>query len=78
MARQRRFAEHRAWMIRSFALTTSTVVNRLWLVLTHHRSVAIIIAAASASVWLSWVVNLLIAEWWLQRRRAAGDRLRAR
>ncbi|MGH3907643.1 MAG: DUF2306 domain-containing protein [Pseudonocardiaceae bacterium] len=30
MARQRRFAEHREWMIRSFALTTSIVVNRLW------------------------------------------------
>ncbi len=32
MARQRRFAEHREWMIRSFALTTSIVVNRLWLI----------------------------------------------
>ena len=29
MARQRRFVEHREWMIRSFALTTSIVVNRL-------------------------------------------------
>ena len=46
LTRQRRFAEHREWMIRSFALTTS-------------------------------VVNLLIAEWWLQRGRAAGGRLRA-
>jgi hypothetical protein len=31
-ARQRRFVEHRVWMIRSFALTASIVVNRLWLV----------------------------------------------
>ncbi|MGH3977844.1 MAG: hypothetical protein ACRDRZ_02400 [Pseudonocardiaceae bacterium] len=33
-------------------------------------------AAAGASVWLSWVVNLLVAEWWLQRGRAARHRAR--
>ncbi len=73
MARQRRFAEHREWMIRSFALTTSIVVNRLWLILLiivlspqvdttfGGDAEAMITVAASASVWLSWVVNLLIA-----------------
>jgi hypothetical protein len=30
----------------------------------------VITTAAQASVWLSWVVNLLAAEWWLQRGRA--------
>ncbi|MGH3983912.1 MAG: hypothetical protein ACRDST_14825 [Pseudonocardiaceae bacterium] len=35
---------------------------------------AMITAAVSASVWLSWVVNLLIAEWWLQCGRAARHR----
>ena len=88
MARQRRFAEHREWMIRSFALTTSIVVNRLWLVLliaalspqvdtTYGGDrTAMITAAANASVWLSWVVNLLAAEWWLQRGRATQVRAR--
>ena len=86
MARQRRFAEHREWMIRSFALTTSIVVNRLWailLVVVLSPQVdttfggdqdAMITAAANASVWLSWVVNLLVAEWWLQRGRARAQR----
>ncbi len=86
MARQRRFAEHREWMIRSFALTTSIVVNRLWLVLLllvlwpqvdttfGGDQTAMINTAAAASVWLSWVVNLLLAEWWLQRGRAARHR----
>ena len=37
---------------------------------------AMITAAANATVWLSWVVNLLVAEWWLQRGRAT--RVRAR
>jgi hypothetical protein len=89
-ARRRRYREHREWMIRSFALTTSIVVNRLWLVLMfavllpqrdttfHGDEDALIDAAAGASVWLGWVVNLLVAEWWLHRRRgtgrAAGDR----
>lgn len=90
MARQRRFAEHREWMIRSFALTTSIVVNRLWLVplivvlapqvdtTFGGDQTAVINAAAGASVWLSWVVNLLVAEWWLQRGRAARHRARLR
>ncbi|MGH3910200.1 MAG: DUF2306 domain-containing protein, partial [Pseudonocardiaceae bacterium] len=64
MARQRRFAEHREWMIRSFALTTSIVVNRLWLVLLliilwpqvnttfGGDETAMINTAAAASVWL--------------------------
>lgn len=80
-ARRRRFAEHREWMIRSFALAFSIVANRLWVV------VCIIVfaldevpvdgapsppdfaQAIGVATWLSWVVNLLIAEWWLHRTR---------
>ena len=75
-ARQRRFADHRAWMIRSVALTFSIVVNRAWIgvyLLLFSAfvplDVAAIMAAATASVWTSWVVNLLVAEWWLLRSR---------
>ncbi|HWM59981.1 MAG TPA: DUF2306 domain-containing protein [Pseudonocardia sp.] len=89
-ARQRRFVEHREWMIRSFALTTSIVVNRLWLVALliflsprtgsafGGDEAAMVDAAAAASVWLSWVVNLLVAEWWLHRGRSARLRAQAR
>ncbi|MFG2041026.1 DUF2306 domain-containing protein [Dactylosporangium sp. NPDC048998] len=89
MARQRRFVEHRRWMIRSFALTTSIVVNRAWVILFVILLLpqvdttfggdqdAMIRAAAGASVWMSWVLNLLVAEWWLERgdarRRARRD-----
>jgi uncharacterized membrane protein YozB (DUF420 family) len=84
--RQGRIADHREWMIRSYALAFSIVVNRLWLVI-----LMIIfapdgvmddgmIAAIGLSSWLSWVGNLLVAEWWLHRKplrsiedlRAAG------
>ncbi|MEO6089840.1 MAG: DUF2306 domain-containing protein [Umezawaea sp.] len=78
MARQRRFQEHRRWMIRSFALGLSVVVNRLWIVLliavivplltsTDAEAEALMAQAPTASVWLSWVVNLLVAEWWIER-----------
>jgi hypothetical protein len=33
MARQRRFVEHRRWMVRSFALTMSIITNRVWAVI---------------------------------------------
>ncbi|MCS7476405.1 DUF2306 domain-containing protein [Umezawaea endophytica] len=78
MARQRRFQEHRRWMIRSFALGMSIVVNRLWGVLmiavvvplitsTDAEAEALMMPAFTATVWLSWVVNLLLAEWWIER-----------
>jgi hypothetical protein len=88
-ARQRRYGEHRKWMIRSFALTTSIVVNRVWMVVwimiltpgldtTYGGDMdALIHDATLVSIWLSWVVNLLVAEWWLQRGNPARGRARA-
>ncbi|MGH3648184.1 MAG: DUF2306 domain-containing protein [Micromonosporaceae bacterium] len=95
MARQRRFPEHRRWMLRSYALTTSIVLNRLWgtvmliLFAPHlftapevrgsiidagdHRAMT----AFGIGNWLSWIVNLLIVEWWLERTDFA-KRSRAR
>ncbi len=82
--RQRRFADHRAWMFRSVALTFSIVVNRAWLglyvgifALFAPLDEELIRTAGAASVWTSWIVNLLIVEWWLLRRaspRARGAR----
>nr|WP_084468925.1 DUF2306 domain-containing protein [Nocardiopsis trehalosi] len=82
-ARQRRFGPHREWMLRGFALAWSIVANRVWLPLclavasagldtAYGGDEALMLqAAVGASVWLSWVVNLLVAEWWLHRRPAA-------
>ncbi|HEY0639589.1 MAG TPA: DUF2306 domain-containing protein [Pseudonocardiaceae bacterium] len=91
-ARRRSVAEHREWMIRSFALAFSIVANRLWGVacivvfapetLTADATATpdpVLAQAIGVSTWLSWVVNLLIAEWWLHRtrfRRAPADRPR--
>jgi hypothetical protein len=83
-ARQRRYADHRAWMIRNFALTLSIVANRLWLVLFlvlvetppvvaafGGDELSRIQTAATASIWASWVANLLFVEWYVLRRPPA-------
>lgn len=88
MARRRRFAEHRRWMVRSFALTMSIITNRLYggvmtvvllpeLGTTFHGDEALLAQTVAAlSSWLGWTVPLLVAEWWLERGRAAGRRAR--
>ena len=83
-ARARRFAEHREWMIRSVALTFSIVANRLW----GFACVAVFVPetmgggpvdparitqAIGVGMWLSWVVNLLLVEYWLHRTRNRGS-----
>lgn len=85
-ARRRRYQEHRRWMIRSFALCVSIVVNRVWLVLFLVGLMpfldgyyggdmdALIEDAAVASIWTSWIVNLMIAQWWLDRKPKRRDR----
>ena len=69
-ARQRRFADHRVWMMRSYSLTFAAVTVRLialpFLVVTQDPVVAI-----TLTFW-SWVLNLLVAEWFV--RRAANLR----
>jgi hypothetical protein len=74
-ARAHRYGDHRRWMLRSVALTFSIVANRIWLVayfllfspFLGDDPPALAVAAAGASVWSSWVVNLLVVEWWVLR-----------
>ena len=61
MAMNKRFAEHRVWMLRSFALTFSAVTLRLQLVGFEISG----LPYEQSSVWLAftcWVPNLLVAE----------------
>jgi hypothetical protein len=77
--RQRRFADHRQWMLRSAALAFSIVAFRFWMLVVFAVVVpetftggevdpAALDQAIGLTSWVSWVVNLLIAEWWLHRR----------
>ena len=73
-ARRRQFRDHRTWMIRSFALTVSIISNRIWGVAAFFALDGRIPeedmqnTIAGISTWTGWVVPLLIAQWWLDRR----------
>jgi uncharacterized membrane protein len=87
-ARRRRFAGHRRWMIRSFALTASILTNRVWAAViatallpqldtTFHGDDRLFTwTVSSFAAWLGWTIPLLAAEWWLGRtpRRTPGAR----
>jgi steroid 5-alpha reductase family enzyme len=84
-ARQRRYVEHRRWMIRSFALSASIITNRVWGVIAYlllspqlnttldGSEKMLSWTIAGLATWLGWVGTLLVAEWWLEK-----DALRAR
>lgn len=60
--RQGRVAAHRAWMIRSYALTFAAVTLRLYLPFAQVMEWPMGIAYP-AIAWLCWVPNLIVAEW---------------
>lgn len=85
--RQRRFADHREWMVRSTALAFSIVANRFWIPVLLAVFVPESLTdpnmgvddpavkdVAITSAWVSWVGNLLFAEWWLHRTPRKRDR----
>jgi len=75
--RQRNVTAHRAWMVRSFALALFFITFSTWVPGVASASVRYDVEYA-LGIWLSWMLNLLIAEiWmWLQfsrpRLRGAG------
>jgi hypothetical protein len=58
---------HRAWMIRSYALTYAAVTLRFQLPLSIALGIDFILAYKVIS-FAAWVPNLAFAEWWLRRR----------
>lgn len=89
--RSRRYADHRRWMIRNYAVTSAILMSRLWggamavVVLAQADSpvyngnmVAMIHDIASSGAWLALTVNLLAAEVYIQRRYGPKNRESAR
>ncbi|WP_309112006.1 DUF2306 domain-containing protein [Saccharothrix sp.] len=73
-ARQRRFAEHRRWMIYSFALTASIVWGRVIGIglggVLGGMGLDLVVVAEMAG-WMGTVINLVLAQWWLARTSRA-------
>jgi uncharacterized membrane protein len=61
LIRQRQIAGHRAWMIRSYALTLAAVTLRCYVPLAQFMEWPMS-TAYPAIAWLCWVPNLIVAE----------------
>ncbi len=69
---------HRAWMIRSYALTLSAITLRLWkygIVMAFHPPPMDVYRLVA---WLGFVPNLLVAEWIIRRHWNARRRVSPR
>lgn len=70
-----RYAEHRQWMIRSFALTFGAVLLRVYVPVSQAMGIEFMTAYRAIS-WLAWVPNLIVAELYIRglprRRRPAA------
>lgn len=59
---------HRQWMIRNYALTFAGVTLRLWLTLFQAASLDFTLSYITMA-WISWLPNLIVAEWAFNRIR---------
>lgn len=65
--RERRVTEHRRWMIRSYAFLYSAVTLRLEIPFLVIALGGEFLPAYQIVSWLSWVPNILFAEWLIRR-----------
>ena len=62
-----RVRTHREWMIRSYSVMFSAVTFRAWLGILTATTGGEFLFAYGAASWLSWVLNLIWAEFYLRR-----------
>ena len=72
----RRFQEHRAWMIRSAALTFAAVTLRLYLPILQLAGLNFLLAYR-LTAFISWIPNLILAELYLRGHVRIGRRMLA-
>ncbi len=70
--RARQIVEHRAWMIRSFSVLFAAVTLRLWLPVLTALYDGDFTSAYQWVAWVSWVPNLIGADWYVRRLGQRG------
>jgi hypothetical protein len=70
---ERRFADHRRWMLRSWALTMAAVTLRLYLPLPPLLGFDFV-EGYRAIAWLCWTINLAAIELYLRRPARVAER----
>jgi len=68
----RQWAHHRAWMIRSYALTLSAITLRAWKYLIVLAFEPRPMDVYRIVAWLGFVPNLLVAEWLIRRIKSSA------
>jgi hypothetical protein len=76
MALAGRFAEHRAWMIRSFAMTFAAVTLRIYMPLLPLSGMDPL-EAYRLTAYIAWIPNLILAELYLRGAFSRRPRLAA-
>ena len=71
-AAERRFGDHREWMLRSYACTSSAIMLRLMLPFSIFVLGLDFLPAYQVIAWLSWAVNLALFEYHIRRSRGEG------
>ena len=66
---QRQFEAHRVWMLRSWAMTAGAITLRLLLPASAMLGLGFY-TAYPVIAWLSWLINLALAEVFIRRGRA--------
>ncbi|MFD1424865.1 DUF2306 domain-containing protein [Laceyella sacchari] len=66
--RKKNMVQHTKWIIRSLFLSFANMTIYMIVAVTHHGFKLEYGLAYSIAVWLSWMVNLLIAEWTIRRK----------
>ena len=68
-ARARKFATHREFMIRSYALTFSAVTLRTWKIILSHTLTIDQPHLYIIDAWMGFIPNMLVAEWIIRTSR---------
>lgn len=68
---ERRFDDHRDWMLRSYATTAAAITLRLYLPASMMMGYEFM-PAYQLIAWLSWTTNLTLTEYYIRRRRASA------
>jgi uncharacterized membrane protein len=66
--RQGHIQLHRVWMTRNYALTFAAVILRFWLAIGAFILHFPFNQVYTSSAWLSWILPLLVVEWFINQR----------
>ena len=67
--KKRNIQDHQKWMLRNYVLTFAAVTLRIWLPLFTVVFGFVNFESSYAFIaWLCWVPNLIVMEWYIQRK----------